>query len=179
LGRVLGSGAAVTGRVLGVRRVPAVKGQAMAGYDPRAIKGTGVTYATSPQGADHTVGLTIRAKVNHLDPDEQVEISRISQIKMAGYDTLGICLFGGFGFARALGSIRDLLKGRYGWDVDDNVLLELGQKTLKLERAFNHAAGFGPEDDRLPEWMTTEPLPPHNTVFDIPNEDLDQVFDWT
>lgn len=179
LGRVLGSGAAVAGRVLGVRRVPAVKGQAMAGYDPRAIKGTGVTYATSPQGADHTAGLTIRAKVNHLDPKEQIEISRISQIKMAGYDTLGICLFGGFGFAKTPGSIRDLLKGRYGWDVGDDVLLELGRETLKLERAFNQAAGFGPEEDRLPEWMTTEPLPPHNTVFNVTNEDLDRVFDWT
>ena len=105
LGRVLGSGVVVTGCVLGVRRVPAVKGQAMAGYDPRAIKGTGVTYATSPQGADHTAGLTIRAKVNHLDPKQQMEISRISQIKMAGYDTLGVCLFGGFGFANAPGSI--------------------------------------------------------------------------
>jgi len=179
LGRVLGSGAAVAGRVLGVGRVPAVKGQAMAGYDPRAIKGAGVTYATSPQGADHTAGLTIRAKVNHLDPKQQIEISRISQIKMAGYDTLGVCLFGGFGFAKAPGSIRDLLKGRYGWDADDNVLLELGRETLKLERAFNQAAGFGPEDDRLPEWMTTEPLSPHNTVFDVSNEDLDRVFDWT
>ena len=178
LGRVLGSGAAVAGRFLGVRRVPTVKGQAMAAYDPRAIKGTGVTYATSPQGADHTAGLTIRAEVNHLNPKEQMEISRISQIKMAGYDTLGICLFGGFGFGRAPGSIRDLLKGHYGWDVDDDVLLELGRKTLKLERAFNQAAGFSPKDDRLPEWMTTEPLPPHNTVFDVPNEDLDRVFDW-
>jgi len=179
LGRVLGSGAAVAGRVLGVRRVPVAKGQAMAGYDPRAIKGTGVTYATSPQGADHTAGLTIRAKVNHLDPEGQMEISRISQIKMAGYDTLGVCLFGGFGFANAPGSIRDLLKGRYGWDVGDDVLQELGRETLKLERSFNRAAGFGPEDDRLPEWMTTEPLPPHNSVFDVPREDLDRVFDWT
>ena len=177
LGRVLGNGAAVAGRVLGVQRVPVVKGQAMAAYDPRAIKGTGVTYATSPQGADHTAGLTIRAKVNHLDPKQQMEISRSSQIKMAGYDTLGICLCGGFGFGKAPGSIRDLLKGRYGWDVGDDVLLELGRETLKLERAFNQAAGFGPEEDRLPEWMTIEPLPPHNTVFDVPNEDLDRLFD--
>ena len=69
LGRTLGDGAAVTGKKLGIERVPVVKGQAMSAYEPRAIKGTGVTYATSPQGADHTAGLTIRAKVNHLDPD--------------------------------------------------------------------------------------------------------------
>ncbi|MCJ7514196.1 MAG: aldehyde ferredoxin oxidoreductase, partial [Anaerolineales bacterium] len=83
LGRVLGSGAAVTGRVFGIRRVAVVKGQAMASYDPRAIKGTGVTYATSPQGADHTAGLTIRAKVDHLKPEGQAELSRGIQINMA------------------------------------------------------------------------------------------------
>lgn len=178
LGRVLGSGAVTTGRVFGVRRVPAVKGQALSAYDPRAIKGTGVTYATSPQGADHTAGLTIRAKVNHLDPQGQVDVSRKGQINMAGYDTLGVCLFGSFGFAKAPGAIPDLLRGRYGWDVPDDVLQELGRRTIELEREFNLAAGLGPADDRLPEWMTTEPLPPHNAVFDVSPDDLDATFDW-
>ena len=50
LGRILGSGAAVTGKVFGVERVPVVKGQAMPAYDPRAVQGIGVTYATSTHG---------------------------------------------------------------------------------------------------------------------------------
>ena len=178
LGRVLGNGSVVTGQVFGVKRVPAVKGQAMSAYEPRAIKGTGVTYATSPQGADHTAGLTIRAKINHLDPEGQVEVSRNAQISMAGYDTLGACVFGGFGFAKAPGAISDLIKGKYGWDLGDDALQVLGRETLKLEREFNKAAGFGPEDDRLPEWMTIEPVPPHNTVFDVPDGELDSLFDW-
>ena len=177
LGRVLGNGVVVTGRVFGVRRVPAVKGQAISAYDPRAIKGTGVTYATSPQGADHTAGLTIRARINHLDPQGQTKVSRKAQIAMAGYDTLGACLFAGFGFAKAPGAIRDLLRGCYGWEVGDEILSELGQETLRLEREFNRRAGFGPQDDRLPEWMTQEPLPPHNSVFDVPPEELDRVFE--
>jgi aldehyde:ferredoxin oxidoreductase len=178
LGRVLGNGAVTTGQVLGVNRVPAVKRQALSAYDPRAIKGTGVTYATSPQGADHTAGLTIRAEVNHLDPEPQVDTSRKAQINAAGYDTLGVCAFGGFGFAKAPGAIRDLLRGRYGWDVGDDILQALGKETLSLEREFNLAAGFTSVDDRLPEWMTIEPLPPHNSVFDIPGEDLDGVINW-
>jgi len=56
LGKLIGQGATVTGRVLGITRVPATKGQAMSGYDPRALKGTGVSYATSPMGGDHTAG---------------------------------------------------------------------------------------------------------------------------
>jgi aldehyde:ferredoxin oxidoreductase len=178
LGRVLGNGAAVTGKVLGVQRVPVVKGQAMSAYEPRAIKGTGVTYATSPQGADHTAGLTIRAKINHLDPEGQVDVSRNGQINAAGYDSLGVCAFGGFGFAKAPGAIRDLVKGKHGWDLGDDALQVIGRETLKLEREFNKAAGFGPEDDRLPEWMTIEPVPPHNVVFDVPDEELDGLFNW-
>ncbi|MEN8173580.1 MAG: aldehyde ferredoxin oxidoreductase C-terminal domain-containing protein [Chloroflexota bacterium] len=176
LGRILGSGAATAGRVLGVENVPAVKGQAMPAYDPRAIKGTGVTYATSPQGADHTCGLTIRANIKHTDPEGQAEISLAGQISMAGYDTLGACIFAGFGFAVSPGSIAALLNARYGWDVDENILTALGTETLKLEREFNRLAGFTSADDRIPEWMTREPVPPTNAVFDVPTEDLDGVF---
>jgi aldehyde:ferredoxin oxidoreductase len=177
VGRMLGNGAATTGAVLGVRRVPVVKGQAMSAYEPRAIKGTGVTYATTPQGADHTCGLTIRAKINHLKPEGQVEVSRNAQINMAGYDTLGACLFAGFGFAAAPGAIRDLIAALYGSSPGDQVLQDLGKQTLQLEREFNRRAGFTALDDRLPEWMQTEPLPPHNTVFDVPNDQLDRLFD--
>lgn len=176
-GRQLGNGAVATGNALGIKRVPAVKGQSLAAYDPRAVKGTGVTYATSPQGADHTAGLTIRSKVDHLDPEGQAILSRKAQISVAGYDTLGVCLFATFGFAKAPGAVRDLLKGRYGWDVDDTVLKKLGEQTIRLELQFNRAAGFGPEDDRLPMWMTTEPLPPNNSVFDVSEDDLDGIFE--
>jgi aldehyde:ferredoxin oxidoreductase len=177
LGIALGHGAVTTARKLGIERVPATKGQAMSAYDPRAIKGTGVTYATSPQGADHTAGLTIRAKVDHLDPKPQTKLSRNSQINMAAYDSLGVCLFGTFGFASAPGAIGDLLSALYGWDLEEDPLQILGRETLKSERSFNKAAGFGPEDDRIPEWMTKEALPPRGGVFDVPNEDLDSIFD--
>jgi aldehyde:ferredoxin oxidoreductase len=178
LGRLLGSGATLTGKVLGVEQVPAVKGQAMSSYEPRAIKGTGVTYATSPQGADHTSGLTIRAKINHLDPSGQAVLSRTTQINMAGYDTLGACIFAGFGFAAAPETIRDLLNSRYDWNINADILQLLGRESLKLEREFNRRAGFTNADDRLPEWMTREPLPPHNVVFDVSEEDLDGLFNW-
>jgi len=178
LGRILGQGAAITGKVLGIEHVPVVKGQAMSAYEPRVIKGTGVTYATSPQGADHTSGLTIRAKVDHLDPKGQAALSRTAQINMAGYDSLGACIFTGFGFSTAPETIRDLINARYGWDVGVDFLQVLGKESLKLEREFNLRAGFTRAHDRLPEWMTREPLPPHNSVFDVPDEDLDGLFNW-
>lgn len=179
LGRVLGDGSVATGKKYGIERVPAVKGQAMSAYEPRAIKGTGVTYATSPQGADHTAGLTIRAKVNHLDPSAQKDPSLTAQLNMAGYDTLGACIFAGFGYAATPDAVvKRLLAARYGWDdLPDNILQELGKQTIKMEREFNRRAGFTAKDDRLPDWMTREPLAPHNAVFDVKDEVLDHIFD--
>lgn len=178
LGHVLGNGAAVIGKAFGVERVPVVKGQAISAYDPRAIKGTGVTYATSPQGADHTCGLTIRAKVKQTDPNGQVEVSRGAQINMAGYDSLGACMMSGFGIAVDFSVVSELINSIYGFDVGLGFLQELGKETLLLEREFNRRAGFTNQDDRLPEWMTRERLPPHDVVFDVSKEDLDSVFDF-
>ena len=179
VGRILGDGAAATGEKYHIERVPVVKRQAMSGYEPRAIKGTGVTYATSPQGADHTCGLTIRAKIDHLNPKGQVAVSRGAQYNAAGYDTLGACSFAGFGYAATPdGVIKRLLSARYGWnDLPDNILSELGKQTIKMEREFNRRAGFTAKDDRIPEWMTKEQLPPHNTIFDVSEEELDHIFD--
>lgn len=178
LGRVIGNGAVTCGRVFGVERVPAVKGQAISAYDPRAIKGTGVTYATSPQGADHTCGLTIRAKVDHTSNQGQVEVSRNAQVSMAGYDSLGVCIMGGSAFAVDSGLVPDLVNGQHGWGVGSDYLSELGRETISLEREFNRRAGFTSADDRLPEWMTLEKLPPVDTTFDVAEADLDVVFDW-
>ena len=177
LGRLLGAGAGLVGKVYGNERVPVVKNQAMSAYEPRAIKGTGVTYATTPQGADHTCGLTIRAKVNHLDPLGQAKVSLPAQLNMAGYDTLGACIFAGFGFATAPTSIPELIKARYGWDVPADYLQVLGRETIKMEREWNKQAGFTKKDDRLPEYMTREPLPPNNPVFDVSEEELDTIYD--
>jgi aldehyde:ferredoxin oxidoreductase len=178
LGRTLAQGTAFVGKVFGIERIPVVKNQTISAYDPRAIKGTGVTYATSPQGADHTSGLTIRAKVDHLDPDGQAKLSINTQIIIAGYDSLGVCIFAGFGFNSVPTAISEFLNSRYGWDVGEEILRELGRDCLKLEREFNRGAGFTSAQDRVPEWMNHEPLSPHNAVFDVPEEDLDNLFDW-
>ena len=179
LGRTLGDGANAVGKKYGVERVPTVKGQSMSAYEPRSIKGTGLTYASSPQGADHTAGLTIRAKVNHLDPNVQKEASLNAQLNNAGYDTIGACSFAGFGYAASPdGVIRRLLKARYGWDdLPENILQALGRETIKMELEFNKRAGFTAKDDRLPEWMTKEPLPENGSVFDVSDETIDHIFD--
>ncbi|MGD8465921.1 MAG: aldehyde ferredoxin oxidoreductase C-terminal domain-containing protein [Anaerolineae bacterium] len=177
LGRLLGQGCYTVGHVLGVRRIPAVKKQGMSAYDPRAIKGTGVTFATNPMGGDHTAGLTVFASVDHRSAEGQVELSRDTQITRAAYDALGLCVFllGSTGSSPEL--ITDMLNAAYGTELAPTYLAELGQRVLELEQRFNHQAGLTGATDRLPEFFAREPLPPYDVIFDVPQEDLAGMWD--
>ena len=188
LGRVIGCGTATTGRVFGVRRVPCVKGQSLPAYDPRAVKGVGVTYATTPMGADHTAGYSVTANilscggvVDPLKKEGQIELSRNLQIATASVDSVGLCLFTAFAIldvADALPAIVDMLNAKFGWQLTGDDVVTLGQRILSTEVDFNRRAGITEAADRLPDFFQDEELPPHNTKFDITHEELKTTFNW-
>jgi aldehyde:ferredoxin oxidoreductase len=179
LGRVIGNGAVTTGRVLGIRRVPAVLGQAMPGYDPRSLKGNGVTYATSPQGADHTAGNAFgaRKEVNPLAVQGQKELSLKLQIIAAMLDSTGLCLFARPPVLADPQLMADMINGLYGWNWTTQDLDRSYRDVLRTEIEFNRRAGMTVADHRIPEYMREEPLAPHNVTFDVPDSELDAVFD--
>jgi aldehyde:ferredoxin oxidoreductase len=188
LGRIIGNGAAFTGKAFGVERVPVVKGQAIPAYDPRAIQGIGVTYATSPMGADHTAGYSIALNVlktggfvDPLKPEGQVDLSRNLQIATAFIDSTGMCLFIAFALLdqpETNQAVLDMINAFYGWNMTDKDIVEYGKKVLKFERDFNTRAGFTKQHDRLPRFFYKEPIPPHNVVFMVKDEEMDQLFNW-
>jgi len=188
VGRTIGNGAAATGEAYNVKNVPVVKGQAIPAYDPRSIKGIGVTYATSTMGADHTAGYSIVTNVlevggyiDPLKPEGQVDLSRGLQIATAALDTTGLCLFVAFAVLDtpdALQAIVDMINARVGTTLTVDDVTELGKDVLSTERDFNRRAGFTEADDRLPGFFQTESVAPHDAVFDIPDEVLDQVFNF-
>ena len=167
LGRMVGSGAAVCGKALGVERVPVVKNQGMAAYDPRVIKGNGVTYATSPMGADHTAANTITVQTDHTDPSDKMEVSRSLQVFTTVLDTLGMCIFTGRAVVLDPTVIEEFIEHYLDWKVSFDELKETAKETLGKEREFNRLAGIGEAQDRIPGYMKREPLPPLNTVFDV------------
>jgi aldehyde:ferredoxin oxidoreductase len=179
LGRILGHGALLTGRVFGVRRIPVIKGQAIPGYDPRALKGNGVTYVTSSMGADHTAGNAFETlkTLNPLIAEGQIAASRKLQIRAALLDTLGLCLFVRPPFLKRPEMFAALLKGRFGWEMTVRDVVALAYDVIVTEREFNRRAGASEEFHPMPEFMQDEPLPPTNAVFDVPGDEMRAMWD--
>jgi aldehyde:ferredoxin oxidoreductase len=182
LGRILGNGTVFTAQAFGVDRVPVVKRQALPAYDPRVVKGVGVTYSTTPMGADHTAGYAVCQNVLKVGGDVpshgkagQVEVSKNLQVATAAVDSLGLCLFVAFAVLDtpdALSVVADMVAAATGkpYSVDD--IVNLGVNTLKDELAFNAAAGFTSKDDQLPDFFKNEPLAPHNLTWDFTAEEM-------
>ncbi|KJS84392.1 MAG: aldehyde:ferredoxin oxidoreductase [Peptococcaceae bacterium BICA1-8] len=187
LGRIIGNGAGFTGKAFGVTRVPTVKNQGIPAYDPRSVKGIGVTYATSTMGADHTAGYSVTANIlkvgSNIDPlkkEGQVELSRNLQIATAAVDSTGLCLFTAFALLdepRALQRVVDMLNAQYNLQLTIDDVTALGKAVLKTERSFNIKAGLNEAEDRLPEFFQEE-LDPHGTVFDVSDAELDQFYNF-
>jgi aldehyde:ferredoxin oxidoreductase len=181
-GKMIGNGCKYTGEKLGVDRVPVVKGQCLAGYDPRVLKGTGVTYATSNMGADHTCGNALPSPANpSYDPSAatgQAPVSQFLQHYFAAIDTLGLCLFAALpplDMPELQKHIIDCASAMLDESLEEQYLMRLGAMVNEEERKFNTAAGMGKQDDRLPAFFQTETLSPSGNVFDVSTDELDTV----
>ena len=187
LGRIIGNGAVSVGRAYGITRVPSIKGQTIPAYDPRAVKGMGITYATSPMGADHTAGyavcqniLKVGGFVDPLSKQGQVELSRNLQIATAAIDSCGFCIFVAFpalDIPECFKAMFEMVNARYGLNMSESDFIEMGKKILKTEHEFNLAAGFTNLNDRLPEFFEEE-VPPHNAVWDFSGEEIDEFWNF-
>jgi len=175
LGRVVGQGAAFTAHYFGLDRVPTAKGQAIPAHDPRACKAAGVTYCVSPMGADHTAG------IDYGDPfskEGQVKRSREKQVLMAANDSVGYCFLAiPSNWSLMYEVFANLINARYGTDLKADDITDMGLATLREELAFNRSAGWTDVYNRLPAFMKTEKLPPHDVVFDIPQDEVDALFE--
>ena len=188
LGRIIGSGAGSVGRTYGITRVPVVKNQGIPAYDPRSVKGIGITYCTSPMGADHTAGYTIATNIlnvgGQVDPlkkDGQIELSRNLQIATAAIDSTGMCIFIAFpalDIPECLPALIDMINARFGANLAGDDVVNLGKSVLKTERSFNIAAGLTSAHDRLPEFFSLDTVSPHNAIWDFSDEEIDSFWNF-
>ncbi|MFH0823563.1 MAG: aldehyde ferredoxin oxidoreductase C-terminal domain-containing protein, partial [Pseudomonadota bacterium] len=180
-GRILGDGPVAVGKYFNNPRVPVVKGQSIAAYDPRAMQGNGVTYATCPMGADHTagnvVGEYLEQKLDPLEVEGQVEASRNLQIGVAAIDSTGMCFMAAVALVGGEGgeALLEAINAKLGCRLGPEDIPALGIRVIKAELDFNKRAGFTPSDDRLPRFFHEEPLPPHNRVFAVSDAEIDRT----
>ena len=133
----------------------AVKGQTIAAYDPRCMKGMGIGYATSNRGACHLRGYTPAAEIlgipEKVDPYEyegKGELTAAFQDLHAISDSFDICKFNAF--AEGIEEYVLQYNGMTGLDVTEDELMETGERIYNLERYYNNLAGFDGTDDSLP-----------------------------
>lgn len=123
-----------------------VKGMEFAAHDGRVIHGQGLSYAVANRGADHMYATMLRLEYRgDLDPEGTLgkADTLVERENRAAFRDSGIvCAFGG-DYVTA-----DRLETLFDADYDE--LLEVGAKTVTLERHFNNERGFDREDDGLP-----------------------------
>jgi aldehyde:ferredoxin oxidoreductase len=167
LAETIARGVVAVGKRFKATRVPAIRGQGIPAWEPRTLNATGVTYATSAMGADHTAGLIIRP------PEDPVRASQESQLVNALCDSSGFCQFQ----QPTIDEIRTLYNAMYGTSLSFEEAADLGWQCMQDEWEFNRRAGFGPEDNDVPDWLRTEAVPSNNAVFAVTKEDLMRVFE--
>jgi aldehyde:ferredoxin oxidoreductase len=176
IGRMIGHGALITGEVMGSSRIPVAKGQGFPGYDPRALKGNGVTYAMSTMGADHTAGNCFgsRNEVDPLGTENQGTLSKGIQIQIGSLDCLGFCMFARGPLFSDPSLLTGMVNALLGSDLNEESIWGMAIETIKLEREFNIGAGVSPANDKLPEYLYYEKLPPMDSVFDLSQEEMER-----
>jgi len=173
-GHILGNGVVRTANALHITRIPAFRGQAIPGHDPRAVKGTGVTYFTSPMGADHTAGLTYRIPQS----SRQKANSLRAQIQAAVCDTFSYCINSVPGGQASLYAfLAELMNARYGLDMAEEDIVEIGKETLKDQLAYNEGTEFHTMHEQSPDFVRSEPLYPTDGVLDVDDSELKSLWE--
>ncbi len=170
LGKAIGNGAVAIGKRQKHDRVGHVKGQALPAWDPRPLKAAGVTYCTSPMGADHTAGLVV-------DPGQPLEdiaqASQEAQILNTAIDASGFCQFLGTSIEE-LGEFYTLF---FGETVSREQIADIAWQCMLEEWAFNKKAGLDESDDEMCDSMKTDPIGPTKMVWDVPMEIVRQAYE--
>lgn len=153
-----------------------VKMQEIPAYDPRAIQGIGLTYATANCGAAHVRGYTISPEI--LGVPEKIDQHQVEgkeiwvkafQDLTAAIDASGACLFTTFGLGAP--EIAAQLAANTGIDYTDESIVKIGERINNLERLFNLKAGFTAADDTLPRRLLEVPIsagPSKGTISHLP-----------
>ena len=184
LGKLYGNGVKNIGEKLNAKRVPQVKGQGISAYDPRVFKGMGVTFATSPQGADHTSGAAIAGRVANHNKDYgeltenkgKFDLSYELQLYTTVMDSMGCCYFIGPSYEN-MELITHAINAMYNLNLTRDDVIDIGKNIIKMEIEFNEKAGITNSTNDVPEFFREEPSEPIGLKYTFSKEDLKSFWD--
>jgi len=141
-----------------------VKGLEMPAYDPRAIKGIGLNYATANRGGCHVTGYTVAPevvgipeKIDPLSPEGKAKWVKIFQDLTCVVNSTVNCLF--TTFAIGAKDYAELLSAVTGWNISEEEIMKIGERIYNLERVMINRLGFDGKDDVLPKRLLKEKMP--------------------
>jgi len=139
-----------------------VKGLELPGYDPRGMKGQGLTYALSDRGACHVRSNTLRTEllglpkpVDRYSYGGKAQMVKDLQLRYALSDCMIACLFGAF--AVTLEDYAEAISAATGWPMTEKELLTIAERAWNLTRLFNMREGFTRKEDTLPKRLFAQP----------------------
>ncbi len=161
LGDLLAEGIRTASREFGMEdEAIHVKGLEPAGYDPRILKGMGLSYAVSDRGACHLRTTFYKAELSGLIPPDKIEGKAELLIdfedRMALFDSLIFCRF--FRDLVPWEDIATVIKATTGIELEKKELASLANNIISQARIFNIKAGITSKDDTLPSRFFNEPL---------------------
>jgi len=178
-GQLYGNGVKNIGERFNAKRIPQVKGQGISAYDSRVFKAMGVTYATSPMGADHTSGAAIAGRVpsQHKDYGEitknenKLDLSFELQIYTAIMDSMGCCYFIGPSYEN-MEILANAINAMYDLTLTREDIINIGIDIIRIELQFNEKAEITQEMNDVPEFFRNEPSEPIDLKYTFAKAEL-------
>ncbi len=159
IGAVLAAGIRSAARELDLEDLAIhVKGLEPAGFDPRVLKGMGLSYATAARGACHLRGTFYKAELSG-----QIDKSRIEgkarlvvdyEDRAAIFDSLILCRF--FRDFLLWEELAAAIRATTGMEFTKPGLQRLANRITQQSRAYNRREGLGAAEDTLPARVFSE-----------------------
>lgn len=143
-----------------------VKGLEPAGYDPRALKGMGLAYATASRGACHMRGTILRAELTgEIEPDEikgKAALYVDFEDRHTVFDCLVLCRF--YRDLYPWEEMQTLIEALTGLDASQAELEKIAAHITTGIRQFNLREGLDTAEDKLPDRIYKETLTTGQTI---------------
>jgi aldehyde:ferredoxin oxidoreductase len=173
IGRILSEGVRKAAEIIGrgsEKYAMNVKGLELPAHEPRRAKAFGLSMATSPIGASHTMGVPIfeefgvpykGREVDPFDVEGKGEIAKYIQDIVAAYETGIWCMIVALSCGITLDLYSKLLYAVTGIKefINPQYLLIVGERIFNIERAINAREGIDGNFDKMPERIVKEPIP--------------------